>query len=80
MKTVLITGGTGFLGSHLSKKLMGKGCKVICIDNNYAGSMDNIKELHSNSDFKFIEHDIIHPIQINENIDEIYNLATPASP
>lgn len=80
-KTILITGGTGFIGSNLCKKLIqDEQNSIICVDNNYTGSLDNLKELLDNSRFKFIEHDIIEPLEVNEKIDEIYNLACPASP
>ncbi len=80
-KTILITGGTGFIGSNLCKKLIAdEAVKVICLDNNYTGSCGNIAELLDNPRFKFIEHDIVNPILLGEKIDEIYNLACPASP
>lgn len=80
-KTVLITGGTGFLGSNLCHRLIqNKNIKIICVDNNYTGSTKNIESLLSNPQFKFIQHDITNPLKINEKIDEIYNLACPASP
>lgn len=78
MKTILITGGAGFIGSHLSKKLIKEGNKVICLDNFYTGSKQNILDLLKNPNFELIEKDIIEPV--DTKIDEIYNLACPASP
>ncbi len=77
-KRVLVTGGAGFIGSHLCRKLLEKGCDVLCIDNFFTGRKENIAELFSNPYFEFIRHDIIEPI--NLEVDEIYNLACPASP
>jgi len=77
-KKILVTGGAGFIGSHLCKKLINEGNYVICLDNFFTGSIENIKELTNNENFKLIEHDIINPI--NLEIDQIYNLACPASP
>lgn len=79
-KTVLITGGAGFIGSHLCEKLLEQGAKVICLDNLFTGSKKNIEPFKANKNFKFIEHDIIEPFFINEKIVQIYNLACPASP
>ena len=76
---ILITGGAGFIGSHLCKALISKNKSVICLDNLYSGSIKNIKELLNNPNFTFIEHDIVEPIEL-KNIKEIYNLACPASP
>jgi UDP-glucuronate decarboxylase len=80
MKTILIAGGAGFIGSNLCEALLKKDQKVICVDNLYTGSIENIKHLLSNHHFIFINHDIIDPLDIDYHIDEIYNLACPASP
>ena len=77
-KTILVTGGSGFIGSHLCKRLLDMGHYVICLDNNFTGSMDNIKDLRNNLDFEFIRHDITQPILLEA--DQIYHLACPASP
>ena len=61
MKTILITGGTGFIGSHLCDRLI-KNNKIICVDNLFTGSKDNIKHLMNNKNFRFIQHDIIEPL------------------
>ena len=78
MKTILVTGGAGFLGSHLCDRLINEGNKVICVDNLYTGSVDNIRHLMDNPNFSFKEHDVIEPI--DADVDQIYNLACPASP
>ena len=78
-KTVLVSGGAGFIGSHLCKFLLNKENKVICIDNLFTGSLSNIENILNNPYFEFINHDITKPIYLNK-IDEIYNLACPASP
>lgn len=80
MRTVLVTGGAGFIGSHLCEWLLNEGSKIICVDNLFTGSKDNIKQLIENSAFEFIEHDIVEPLFLEEKIDQIYNLACPASP
>lgn len=80
MKTILITGGAGFIGSHLCKRLLNENNNIICIDNLFSGYMENIQDLLNNKNFKFIQHDIINKIEIDEGIDEIYHLACPASP
>jgi len=77
---ILVTGGAGFIGSHLCKKLLEQGNEVICVDNFFTGQKRNIEELLNNENFKLIEHDIIEPLFIDDNIDQIYNLACPASP
>lgn len=78
VKRVLVTGGGGFLGSHLCRLLLDKGCEVICVDNFYSGVKENISELMANPKFEFIRHDVTFPLFIE--VDEIYNLACPASP
>ena len=78
MKRVLVTGGAGFLGSHLCDRLIKEGNDVICVDNLFTGSKDNIRHLLSNPYFEFIRHDITEPLYVE--VDQIYNLACPASP
>ncbi|MBQ7066426.1 MAG: SDR family oxidoreductase [Lachnospiraceae bacterium] len=78
MNRVLVTGGAGFLGSHLCERLLNEGNDVICLDNLFTGSKDNIRHLMGNSYFEFIRHDITEPIYVE--VDQIYNLACPASP
>lgn len=78
MKRVLVTGGAGFLGSHLCDRLIEEGNDVICADNLFTGSKDNIRHLLSNPYFEFIRHDITEPLYVE--VDQIYNLACPASP
>jgi len=77
---VLITGGAGFIGSHLCDLLLTKGFTVICLDNLITGSMDNIKHNIKNPRFKFIKHDISKPIEIPGGIDYVLHFASPASP
>lgn len=78
MNRVLVTGGAGFLGSHLCDRLINEGNDVICLDNLFTGSKDNIRHLMKSPYFEFIRHDITEPIYIE--VDQIYNLACPASP
>ncbi len=78
MKRILITGGAGFIGSHLCKRLLDMGNEVICLDNFFTGSKQNISHLLDNHNFELIRHDITMPIYIE--VDETYNLACPASP
>ena len=78
MKRIIITGGVGFLGSHLCERLLNEGNHIICVDNFFTGSYENIKHLTNNKNFEIIRHDIIAPIHIE--CDEIYNFACPASP
>ena len=77
-KRILVTGGAGFLGSHLCEKLIDKGNEVICLDNYYTGSKNNISHLMSDENFELLRHDICFPLYVE--VDEIYNLACPASP
>ena len=77
-KTNLITGGSGFLGSHLAKRLLEKGEEVICLDNFFTGSKKNIKELFKFQNFEFVRHDVTEPIKLE--VDYIWHLACPASP
>lgn len=80
MKTIVITGGTGFLGSNLCLRLIDNGHRVICVDNNYTGRLSNVDSIINHPHFQFIKHDICEPLSIAEPIDQIYNLACPASP
>ena len=77
---ILITGGAGFIGSNLCERLLNEGNDIICIDNLYTGNIQNIQHLMDNHHFTFINHDIINPLEIDGPIDQIYNLACPASP
>lgn len=77
-KRIAITGGAGFLGSHLCERLLEEGNDVICIDNLFTGRKDNIRHLMDNPYFEFIRHDITEPLYVE--VDQIYNLACPASP
>lgn len=77
-KSVLITGGAGFLGSHLCETLLNQGVEVLCLDNYFTGTKDNIKRLFNNPSFELLRHDVTFPLYVE--VDEIYNLACPASP
>ncbi len=79
-KTVLITGGAGFLGSHLCDRFLKEGYKVICMDNLITGSLANISRLEKNSDFKFIKHNVSEHIDLKDEVDLILHFASPASP
>jgi len=78
MKKILVTGGAGFIGSHLCKRLLDEGHEVICVDNLFTGTKSNIYPLLENKRFEFIRHDVTFPLYVE--VDEIYNLACPASP
>ena len=77
-KRVLVTGGAGFLGSHLCDRLLADGCDVLCVDNFFTGAKDNIAHLLGNPYFELIRHDVTIPLYVE--VDEIFNLACPASP
>ena len=77
-KRILVTGGAGFLGSHLCDRLLARGDEVVCADNLFTGSKRNIEHLHANPRFEFVRHDVTFPLYLE--VDEIYNLACPASP
>src|SRR4249919_3228836 len=77
-KTVLVTGGAGFLGSHLCDRLLAEGHDIICVDNLFTGTKRNIDHLHDHPRFELIRHDVTFPLYVQ--VDEIYNLACPASP
>lgn len=80
MAHILVTGGAGFLGSHLCDRLLTRGDVVMCVDNFFTGRRENIAHLLQHPCFTLIEHDIITPLYLNQSIDHIYNLACPASP
>ncbi|HZX13095.1 MAG TPA: UDP-glucuronic acid decarboxylase family protein [Thermodesulfobacteriota bacterium] len=77
-KRILVTGGAGFIGSHLSERLLNDGHEATCVDNFFTGTKDNIKHLLKNPDFEIVRHDICFPLYVE--VDEVYNLACPASP
>ncbi|MEO5348170.1 MAG: SDR family oxidoreductase [Magnetococcus sp. YQC-3] len=77
-KRVLVTGGAGFLGSHLCERLLREGCDVICVDNYFSGSKENLLHLLDNPHFEVMRHDVTFPLYVE--VDEIFNLACPASP
>ncbi len=77
-KRILVTGGAGFLGSHLIDRLIGQGHEVICADNLFTGAKRNLEHLHNHPRFEFLRHDVCNPLKLE--VDEIYNLACPASP
>jgi UDP-glucuronate decarboxylase len=78
MKKILITGGAGFVGSHLCERLLSEGNEVICLDNYFTGSKKNVEHLMNNNSFELVRHDITEPYYAE--VDEIYNMACPASP
>jgi dTDP-glucose 4,6-dehydratase len=80
MSTVVVSGGAGFLGSHLCDFLLAKGHRVICVDNLDTGSLQNIEHLRSGQEFLFVNHDVTTPFHVEEPIDYVFHLASPASP
>jgi UDP-glucuronate decarboxylase len=79
-RIVLVAGGAGFVGSHLCERLLSDGARVLCLDNLQTGSLGNVAHLTRHEGFSFLQHDVIEPLQIDGPLDEIYNLACPASP
>ena len=80
MSTAVVTGGAGFLGSHLCDTLVAKGYRVICVDNLDTGSLHNIEHIGESDQFAFVNHDMVERIEIDEPVDFVYHLASPASP
>ncbi len=80
MPTAVVTGGSGFLGSHLCDRLINDNISVVCIDNLLTGSLDNIEHLFGNSKFRFINHDVTNYLHVPGNVDYILHFASPASP
>ena len=80
MATAVVTGGAGFLGSHLCDFLLASGQRVVCVDNLDTGSLENIQHIRNGSDFRFINHDLTEPLFIEESVDVVFHLASPASP
>ena len=80
MSTAVVTGGAGFLGSHLCDTLVAKGYRVICVDNLDTGSLQNIEHISESDQFAFVNHDMVERIEIEEPVDFVYHLASPASP
>ena len=77
-KRILVTGGSGFLGSHLCERLLAEGANVICVDNFFSGTRNNVEHLLENKRFELMRHDVTFPLYIE--VDQIYNMACPASP
>jgi dTDP-glucose 4,6-dehydratase len=80
MGTAIVSGGAGFLGSHLCDELLARGDRVLCLDNLDTGSLENIKHIEKSADFVFVNHDLTEPFFPDEHVDVVYHLASPASP
>ena len=80
MPTVVVTGGAGFLGSHLCRRFRREGYRVVCVDNLLTGRRGNVEELTEEADFRFLEHDISKPLHLDEPVDSVLHFASPASP
>ena len=80
MKRVVVTGGAGFLGSHLCEALLKRGDQVVCVDNLVSGSLDNIEHLRGDKGFAFVHHDVSNPLTVEGSVDQVCHLASPASP
>jgi len=80
MQTAVVTGGAGFLGSHLCERLLAEGHRVICVDNLLTGRRDNIAALLADAHFRFVHHDISRPLDVDERVDRVLHFASPASP
>ncbi len=80
VRTALVTGGAGFLGSHLCDSLLSEGYRVLCVDNLDTGSLQNIEHIANGSDFLFLNHDLTEPLFLDERVDVVFHLASPASP
>jgi dTDP-glucose 4,6-dehydratase len=80
MKTSLVTGGAGFLGSHLCERLLQEGHRVICVDNLLTGKLENIESLLDRDDFQFVKHDVTKPFEVDPPLDHVLHFASPASP
>jgi dTDP-glucose 4,6-dehydratase len=80
MSTAIVTGGAGFLGSHLCDNLLAQGHRVVCVDNLDTGSLQNIEHIKNSADFAFLNHDLTEPLFVEEAVDVVFHLASPASP
>jgi dTDP-glucose 4,6-dehydratase len=79
-RRALVTGGAGFVGSHLCERLLSEGYRVVCMDNLRTGSLDNIVHLEGDTDFEYLDHDVTTHISVPGELDEVYHFASPASP